>query len=146
MLSAGSLLGVATNRQQYSFPVGKINEMNMYSLDFEEFLWAMGKKKLAEEIKDHYKNDETMPEAVVQFIKTDSFVKIQPIQNNILHEYIADMAKYADLATSIKIRACYNSISAQLSKENTKFQYKVVQRGGTATIFGEAIECLFMQK
>jgi hypothetical protein len=52
------------------------------------------------------------------------------------------MAKYADPRTSIKIRACYNSIPAQLAKENTKFQYKVVQRGGTATIFGEAIEWL----
>lgn len=83
-----------------------------------------------------------MPAAIASFIATDSFVKVQPIQNNILNEYIADMAKYADSATSIKIRACYNSIPVQLAKENTKFQYKVVQRGGTATIFGEAIEWL----
>jgi len=76
------------------------------------------------------------------FIKTDSFLKVQIIQNDILNEYIADMAKYADTATSVKIRACYDSIPGQLAKENTKFQYKVVQRGGTATIFGEAIEWL----
>jgi len=67
---------------------------------------------------------------------------VQIIQNDILNEYIADMAKYADAATSVKIRACFDSIPAQLAKENTKFQYKVVQRGGTATIFGEAIEWL----
>ena len=123
----------------------------------------MNREKLAEEIKLHYSRNEAMPEAlhevalglyqqyfivggmpaaVFDFIGTESFVKVQPIQNDILNEYIADMAKYADPTTSIKIRACYNSIPAQLAKENTKFQYKVVQRGGTATIFGEALEWL----
>jgi predicted AAA+ superfamily ATPase len=163
VVAAGSLLGVAINRQKYSFPVGKVNEINMYPLDFEEFLWAMNREKLAEEIKSHYARNEAMPEvlhdvalelyqqyfivggmpaAVANFIETESFIKVQPIQNDILNEYIADMAKYADPTTSIKIRACYNSIPAQLAKKNTKFQYKVVQRGGTATIFGEAIEWL----
>jgi predicted AAA+ superfamily ATPase len=163
VVAAGSLLGVAINRQKYSFPVGKVNEINMYPLDFEEFLWAMNREKLAEEIKSHYARNEAMPEvlhdvalelyqqyfivggmpaAVANFIETESFIKVQPIQNDILNEYIADMAKYANPTTSIKIRACYNSIPAQLAKENTKFQYKVVQRGGTATIFGEAIEWL----
>lgn len=122
-------------------------------------------ERLAEEIKLHYADNEAMPEAlhevaldmyqkyfivggmpaaVVTFIETESFLKIQTIQNDILNEYIADMAKYANPRTSIKIRACYNSIPAQLAKENTKFQYKVVQRGGTATIFGEAIEWLIL--
>jgi len=163
IVAAGSLLGVAINREKYSFPVGKINEFYLYSLDFEEFLWALGYDKLAGEIKNHYANNEAMPEAlhnvalelyqkyfiiggmpaaVNSFIKTDSFLKVQVIQNDILNEYIADMAKYADTATSVKIRACYDSIPAQLAKENAKFQYKVVQRGGTATIFGEAIEWL----
>ncbi len=163
IVAAGSLLGVAVNREKYSFPVGKVNEFNLYPLDFEEFLWALGYEKLAEEIKNHYTHNEAMPEAlhgvalelyqkyfiiggmpaaVQSFIKTDSFLKVQVIQNDILNEYIADMAKYADTATSVKIRACYDSIPAQLAKENAKFQYKVVQRGGTATIFGEAIEWL----
>jgi predicted AAA+ superfamily ATPase len=163
IVAAGSLLGVAVNREKYSFPVGKVSELYMFPLDFEEFLWALGYEKLAEEIKNHYVNNEAMPEAlhnvalelyqkyfivggmpaaVKSFIKTDSFLKVQVIQNNILNEYVADMAKYADTATSIKIRACYDSIPVQLAKENTKFQYKVVQRGGTATIFGEAIEWL----
>ena len=163
IIAAGSLLGVAINREKYSFPVGKVNEINMYPLDFEEFLWAMNMEKLAEEIKSHYAANEAMPEAlhevaldmyrkyfivggmpaaVATFIETESYLKIQIIQNEILNEYIADMAKYADSATSIKVRACYNSIPAQLAKENTKFQYKVIQRGGTATIFGEAIEWL----
>jgi predicted AAA+ superfamily ATPase len=163
IVAAGSLLGVAINREKYSFPVGKVDELFLYPFDFEEFLWALGYEKLAEEIKNHYANNEAMPEAlhnvalelyqkyfvvggmpaaVKSFVKTDSFLKAQIIQQNILNEYIADMAKYANTATSIKIRACYDSIPAQLAKENTKFQYKVVQRGGTATIFGEAIEWL----
>jgi predicted AAA+ superfamily ATPase len=163
--AAGSLLGVAINREKYSFPVGKVNELYMYPLDFEEFLWALGYDKLADEIKKHFATDEAMPgalhetalelyqkyfivggmpAAVQSFIKTDSFLKVQVVQNDILNEYIADMAKYADAATSLKIRACFDSIPAQLAKENTKFQYKVVQRGGTATIFGEAIEWLNM--
>ncbi len=165
IIAAGSLLGVAINREKYSFPVGKVKEINMYPLDFEEFLWAMNMEKLAEEIKSHYVKNVTMsealhdvaldmyqkffivggmPAAVVMFVETESFFKVQPVQNNILNEYISDMAKYADPTTSVKIRACYNSIPAQLAKENTKFQYKVVQRGGTATIFGEAIEWLIL--
>ena len=161
--AAGSLLGVAVNREKYSFPVGKVNEFYLYPLDFEEFLWAFGYEKLAEEIKNHYTSNTAIPEAlhhvalelyqkyfiiggmpaaVQSFITTNSFIKLQVIQNDILNEYIADMAKYADTATSVKIRACYDSIPAQLAKENAKFQYRVVQRGGTATIFGEAIEWL----
>jgi predicted AAA+ superfamily ATPase len=137
----------------------------MYPLDFEEFLWALNMDKLAEDIKLCHAGNEAMPEALHQvaldiyqkyfivggmpaavktFIETDSYLKIQPVQNGILNAYIADMAKYADPATSIKIRACYNSIPAQLAKENTKFQYKVVQRGGAAAIFGEAIEWLIL--
>lgn len=163
IIAAGSLLGVAINREKYSYPVGKVDELNMYPLDFEEFLWALNMENLAEEIKAHYVNNEPMPEAlhevaldvykkffiiggmpasVITFLETDSFIKVQTIQNNILNEYLIDMAKYADPTTSLKIRACYNSIPAQLAKENTKFQYKVVQRGGTATIFGESIEWL----
>ena len=83
-----------------------------------------------------------MPAAIMEYLRTNSFIHVQQVQNNILNQYVADMAKYADAATSVKIRACYNSIPAQLAKENTKFQYKVVRRGGTAAIFGEAIEWL----
>lgn len=161
VVSAGSLLGVAVNREKFSFPVGKADEVTMYPLDFEEFLWALGYDKLAENIKVCFDSNEALPEhevaielfkkyfivggmpaVVKRFIETDSFNHVQLVQNDILNQYIADMSKYADPATAVKIRACYNSIPAQLAKENTKFQYKVVRRGGTATIFGEAIEWL----
>ncbi|MDL2239805.1 ATP-binding protein [Bacteroidales bacterium OttesenSCG-928-L14] len=163
ILAAGSLLGVAINRHNYSFPVGKVDEMNMYPFDFEEFLWAFGQEKLAEKIREHYKKIEPlseslhklalelynnyciiggMPEVITDFIQNKSFLTIRNPQAKILNEYIADMAKYADPATSVKIKACYDSIPSQLAKENRKFQYKIVQKGGTATIFGVAIDWL----
>ena len=163
VISAGSLLGVAINREKYSFPVGKVDEVNMYPFDFEEFLWALGREKLVQAIREHYEKLEPLPEAIhnlalelynhycivggmpeviADFIKNNSFLTIKNPQAKILNEYIADMAKYADHATSVKIRACYESIPVQLAKENRKFQYKTVQKGGTATIFGVAIDWL----
>jgi predicted AAA+ superfamily ATPase len=163
IVAAGSLLGVAVNRESFSFPVGKVDEISMFPMDFEEFLWATDKVKLGEDIRNHFDTNEAFPEilhtqalelykqylivggmpAVVrEFIETKSLITATEIQGRILNEYIADMAKYATATTSVKIRACYNSIPAQLAKENKKFQYKTVQKGGTATIFGEAIEWL----
>jgi len=163
VVAAGSLLGVAVNREKYSFPVGKVDEHNLFPLDFEEFLCALGYEKLTEEIKSHFESNEPMnmalhqltldlykkylvvggmPAVVNQFVETGSFLSAQVIQNGIFNEYTADMSKYADATTSVKIRACYNSVPAQLAKENRKFQYKIVQKGGTATLFGESIEWL----
>ena len=163
IVSAGSLLGVAVNREKYSFPVGKVDELSMYPMDFEEFLWAMKHTALSREILNHFSQDKSMPNAlhnealelyrqylivggmpaaVKEFIDTGSFLTVKDFQGRILNEYIADMAKYAHPTTTVKIRACYNSIPAQLAKENVKFQYKTVQRGGTATIFGESIQWL----
>lgn len=163
VIAAGSLLGVAINREKHSFPVGKVQQIDMFPLDFEEFLWAMNREKLSEEIKTHFASNEAMPEAlheialdyhqqymivggmpaaVFSFVATQSYHTVQLIQHDIIQQYIADMSKYATAATSVKIRACFNSIPAQLAKENSKFQYKIVQRGGTATIFGESIEWL----
>lgn len=163
IIAAGSLLGVAINREKFSFPVGKVDEITLYPMDFEEFLWAMNKESLAIKIRDHYTLDKAveepyhemglklfssyfivggMPEAITKFVESDSFLEAQKIQNNITNEYIADMAKYAPPSMSVKIRACYDSIPAQLAKNNKKFQYKVVQRGGSSSIFGEAIDWL----
>lgn len=161
IVAAGSLLGVAINRQKYSFPVGKVNEITLFPMDFEEFLWAIGRENVAKLIREHYESNEPldvhsmavdfynqylivggMPAAIKEFINTNSFVAVADIQNRILNEYIADRTKYAEPATSIKIRACYESIPVQLAKENRKFQYSVVQKGGSITLFGESIEWL----
>ncbi|MDD6003379.1 MAG: ATP-binding protein [Bacteroidales bacterium] len=163
VVAAGSLLGVAINREKFSFPVGKVDELNMYPLDFEEFLWAVGKKGLANFIRHHYQSNEPldealhqeavmwyrkylitggMPAVVAEYVDSQNFNNVSEIQHRILNEYVADMAKYADSRTAVKIRACYNSVPSQLAKENHKFQYKVVQKGGSATIFGESVEWL----
>lgn len=163
IVAAGSLLGVAINREKYSFPVGKVDELTMFPLDLEEFLWANNKDILSNLIKEHYSLFTPMPKAlheqaldyyktyiiiggmpavVKEYIDSGSFLSAAEIQGKILNEYIADMAKYADNTTSVKIRGCYNSIPTQLAKENKKFQYKIVQKGATATIFGESIDWL----
>ena len=163
IVAAGSLLGVAINRQRYSFPVGKVETVTLYPLDFEEFLWARGKEVLCEEIRRAYETMEPLPDALHQeaielyreylliggmpacinaFLNSGSFLDVPLVQNEILDNYIADMAKYASNTDSVKIRACYNSIPAQLAKDNKKFQYKVVQKGGSAALFGASIEWL----
>jgi predicted AAA+ superfamily ATPase len=161
--AAGSLLGVALRREQYSFPVGKVDSLTMYPLDFEEYLLARDEVFLINEIRKCYDNmiqisaplhekasriyleyliTGGMPAVVDAFVSGSSLLEVPEIQNEIANNYIADMAKYASNAESVRVRACYNSIPAQLAKENRKFQYKVVQRGGTAAIFGESIEWL----
>ncbi|MCF0222640.1 MAG: ATP-binding protein [Fibrobacter sp.] len=161
--AAGSLLGVAINREKYSFPVGKVDELTLYPLNFEEFLWAKGENSLVQEIRAHFKSLEPMPEvlhnkaiecykqylviggmpaAVKSFIETRSLFAPTEIQRKILNDYTADMAKYASNPLAVKIRSCFDSIPVQLAKENKKFQYKVVKKGGTAGIFGESLEWL----
>jgi predicted AAA+ superfamily ATPase len=139
--AAGSLLGVAVNRERYSFPVGKVNELSLYPLDFEEYLWALNKKMLATAIREHFFENAAMPEAlhedaldiyrkylvtggmpavVDEYVNSRSLVNLAEIQSQIVNEYIADMSKYATPAGSVKIRACYNSMPAQLTRENKK--------------------------
>ena len=163
IVCAGSLLGVAVNRERYSFPVGNVDSMTLFPFDFEEFLWALNNERLCEEIKFAYEKNEAlpyalheksldlykqylitggMPRAILEYIETKSFLTVPDVQNKIMNDYIADMAKYATTAESVKIRAAYDSIPVQLAKENKKFQYKLAQRGGTAAIFGAAIEWL----
>ncbi len=161
--AAGSLLGVAINRNQTSFPVGKVNILRLYPLDFEEFVTAIGHDMLLDEIRNCYSNKTPMndalhnkalgiyhdylivggmPEAVKVFIETNSYIDSGLVQSSIIDNYAADMAKYATNSEAVKIRACYNSIPAQLAKDNKKFQYKVVQKGGSSTIFGASLEWL----
>lgn len=161
--AAGSLLGIAVNREKSSFPVGKVNTLQLYPLDFEEFLWATGNDILCGEICSCYEalkpiNEALhqkalnlyhdyiivggMPEAVKTFVETNSYIDVGLVQASIINNYTADMAKYATNSESVKIRGCYNSIPAQLAKDNKKFQYKVVQKGGSAAIFGVSLEWL----
>lgn len=147
IIAAGSLLGVAINRQRYSFPVGKVETITLYPLDFEEFLWAREREALCEEIHRAYEAMEPLPEALHQeaielyreylliggmpacinaFLNSGSFLDVPLVQNEILDNYIADMAKYASNTDSVKIRACYNSIPAQLASSSFLFSLELL--------------------
>lgn len=160
IIAAGSLLGIAINRKDYSFPVGKVQMINMYPLSFKEFLIAIGRKNLIEEIEKHFKSNEKMdntihelclelyrtylvvggmPEVVDTYLTEGKVISAIDIQAEILESYERDMTKYADNSLSNKIISAFDSIPMQLAKDNPKFQYKVISKGGTSGIFGEAI-------
>ena len=160
IIAAGSLLGIAINRKNYSFPVGKVQMINMYPLSFKEFLVALGREQLVAEIQKHFNNNERMdsdihklclklyrtylvvggmPEVVQIYLDEQKTISAIDVQAEILDSYERDMTKYADNSLSNRILAAFDSIPVQLAKDNQKFQYKVVSKGGTSSIFGEAI-------
>lgn len=161
--AAGSLLGVAINREQYSFPVGKVVMKTLYPLRFDEFLAALGQKHLVGIITEHFNSMEElseathrelldwykryqliggMPAAVKSYMESELLTNVQEMQSMILNSYTADMAKYTSDSESTKIRNCFFSIPAQLAKENKKFQYKLIRKGATAGLFGDSIAWL----
>jgi predicted AAA+ superfamily ATPase len=163
IIVAGSLLGVAVSRQEFSFPVGKVDMKTMYPLDMEEFLIAMGEKDLAEKIKECFHTNTPlpsvlhdsalryyrqylvvggMPECVREFAETGDHLLVRNIQTTILANYLDDMSKYNKTTEIQKTRLTYNNITVQLSKKNTRFQYKLIKKGGRAAEFENAIEWL----
>ena len=160
IIAAGSLLGIAINREKYSFPVGKVQMINMYPLSFKEFLIAVNRENLITEIEKHFETDERMdndihelclklyrtylivggmPEVVQTYLNEEKIISTIDVQSEILMSYERDMTKYADNGLSNRIVSAFDSIPVQLAKENQKFQYKVISKGGTSAIFGEAI-------
>ena len=160
IIAAGSLLGIAINRENYSFPVGKVQMVNMYPLSFKEFLLAIGRENLIEEIQKHFDNDERMdkdihelclelyrtylvvggmPEVVQTYLIEQKKIAAIDVQAEILSSYERDMTKYADNSLSNRIISTFDSIPVQLAKDNQKFQYKVISKGGTSGVFREAI-------
>lgn len=161
VVAAGSLLGIAINRQKYSFPVGKVKMLTLYPLDFEEFLWALDKKDLANMIRQAFSEDKEfslhslanqyyrlylaiggMPRAILEYKEKQDMDFVTAILKDINNSYIADMAKYASPTETTKIMAVYNIISAQLAKENRKFQYKLIKSGARAYEYETAINWL----
>ena len=164
VIAAGSLLGVHINKKDFSFPVGKVDFMTIYPMSFEEFLLNNGNKLLVEEIKKCYEHDTAMtstlhnkamelyydyltiggmPEVVKEFLSSNSLVTAIDYQKNIIESYKNDITKYCDDAKEAnKILVTFDSIPVQLAKDNKKFQYKFIQKGGTSTIFGDSINWL----
>ena len=159
IFAAGSLLGVAIH-QGISFPVGKVDFLNLLPLDFPEFMEAMGKSDLLHAIESsnhllienfHHQYIELlkqyhmiggMPEVVEDFIKNRDYTKARTIQNNILNSYENDFSKHAPINQLPRIRMVWQSIVGQLAKENSKFIYNVLRTGARAKDFEMAIEWL----
>ncbi len=161
VIAAGSLLGVALNREKFSFPVGKVQMLTMYPMDFEEYLWAMGKELLAEEIRKNYENSLPMPEelhkeAMAEYYRfciiggmpaavraeseSAATLRQDEIRQMLLDSYIADMTKYARAGEAVKIFAAYDSLPSQLAKDSKKFQYKLIKSGARASQYGDSID------
>lgn len=163
IIVAGSLLGVAVNRGKFSFPVGKVDIKTLYPMDMEEFLLACGERELVRQIHACFETDSPMPSAlheaalrryreflvvggmpdcVSKFVETGDYTLIRHIQQTILQSYLNDMSKHNETNEIKKTRLVYDNITVQLSKKNTRFQYKLVKSGGRAAEFENAIEWL----
>ncbi len=163
VIGTGSLLGVCGyGKEPKSVPVGYETFLEMYPLDFEEFLWATG--MTAESIrylKGFLDREEEvplaihdkmrdllrqyvivggMPRVVDCFVTTHQFNLVLNIQRDIVSSYEDDMVKYASDSDKTVIRECFRSIPKQLSKENKKFQYNVVKKGSTAARFRGSLQ------
>ncbi|MDR0850148.1 MAG: ATP-binding protein [Christensenellaceae bacterium] len=171
IICAGSLLGVALNRQDnksgktFSYPVGKVDHLKMFPMNFQEFLWAIGFDKLADEIKNHYTNFTPMNEAlhskalelfktylvvggmpasVLEYIDRKDFDLVKSKQIKIYSDYTTDMVKYSSRIEANRHQAVYNSLPSQLLKENQKFQYAIVKSGARAKDYEDSV--LWLQK
>lgn len=156
---AGSLLGISIHKN-VSYPVGKVNEMNLYPLNFEEFLLAKGEseayKLLTERDYDtlnllHEKYIDLlrqyyyvggMPAVVKKYVETDALQEVRAIQKEILHGYELDLSKHAPVEQLQRIRLVWQAVPSQLFKENKKFIYGAVRKSARAKDFEIAIEWL----
>ena len=171
IIASGSLLGLSYGKDAdsevepvESIPVGYERSVMMYSMDFEEFLWAYGytgetidylksfytsKEKVPTEIHEKFKSllreylvVGGMPEVVDSFVKHKDFTKVQEIQDKILSSYADDISQHAKGAEKVKVRQCYDSIPRQLAKENKKFKYSEVEHKATSRKFGDSVQWL----
>ncbi len=171
VIATGSLLGVKGygNRKKDvggtdSVPVGYETVVNMYPLDFEEFLWANGVSdavistvkscfeqetavpagihKVMMDLLHRYVIVGGLPDVVNKFLETKNVEQVYRLQRNLIAGYEEDMVKYADDADKPLIRECFESIPKQLARENKKFQYSAVRKGGRAAQYMGSIQWL----
>lgn len=159
IIAAGSLLGVALHAGT-SFPVGKVDRMHLYPLNFQEFLYAMGedaaaeilqtkdqrmitvlREKLSDLLRQYYYVG-GMPEAVNYYKDNKEFTGVRQIQKNLLAYYQQDFSKHAEPRLTERLNLVWSSIPAQLAKENRKFIYGQVRQGARAKDFELAIQWL----
>ncbi len=171
VIASGSLLGLHYGqdadeevKEVDSIPVGYERQVVMYSMDFEEFLWAYGygqdtvdylrsfyekREKVPADLNEKFESILReyivvggMPEAVQKFVDTKDFNEVQTVQEKILASYDDDIANHAKGAEKVKIRACYDSLPRQLARENKKFKYSEVEKRASARKFKDSITWL----
>lgn len=162
VIAAGSLLGVALRENGISFPVGKVDRIEMYPMSFEEFVEADGGAKYLEGIRRLEPGKEIaslytvplekylknyfivggMPEAVRTWAETHDYKEVEVIQNEILRDYADDFGKHTTPDTAIKIRQIWDSIPIQIGKDNNKFVFSHVRQGARARDLEDALEWL----
>ncbi len=171
VIASGSLLGLAYGKDAddevepvESIPVGYEKPMMMYSLDFEEFLWAYGyeadtveylysfyesKEKIPPEINQKFDNILReylvvggMPEVVADFMEHKDFGRVQEIQEKIITSYADDISQHAKGTEKVKVRKCYDSIPRQLAREYKKFKYSEVESRATVRKYGDSVQWL----
>ena len=170
VITSGSLLGLTYGEDDdenteapLSVPTGYETFLMMYSLDFEEFLWAEGYENSIPYLKEFFDKKEKvpsvlndkfetlfreymvvggMPEVVSDYVENHDFTRVSAIQEKILENYRFDIAKHAKGAEKIKVRKCYDAIPKQLAKELTKFQYSTVEKGQTCKKYGGSVQWL----
>lgn len=156
---AGSLLGISLHEGE-SFPVGKVDVIQLYPMNFEEFILALGKEKLLEILESWDWNEICMmktelienlrmyyftggmPEVVDLFVKTQDVPKVRALQNRILADYALDISKHAPKVEIPKISLVWNSIPSHLAKENKKFVYGALRKGARTAQYEDAIQWL----
>lgn len=159
IMVAGSLLGVALH-EGISYPVGKVTTMNLYPLNFREFLYAVGESRLADALatKDyslidsfsekyiyHLKNYYYvggMPEAVNRFVNNSDYVAAREVQKEIVLQYKGDFGKHISANELPRISMVWDSIPLQLAKENKKFFFGQIKKGARSSEFEKAIQWL----
>ncbi|MCR5201591.1 MAG: ATP-binding protein [Lachnospiraceae bacterium] len=159
IIVAGSLLGIGLHKGT-GFPVGKVDEMKLYPLSFKEFLLALGNDVLVKNMEEHRWNEisdlsETMidllrqyyyvggmPEVVKSYAEEKDVFLVRHIQNQILADYRRDFSKHLPEDILPKVNMVWDCIPAQLAKENKKFIYSAIKKGGRAKEFENAIQWL----
>ena len=170
IITSGSLLGLTYGEdadenveEPESVPTGYEEFLTMYSLDFEEFLWAEGYADAIPILKEYFDKKERipenvnkkyeelfreymvvggMPEVVFDYVKNHDFTRVTAIQERILENYRFDISKHAKGAEKVKVRKCYDAVPKQLAKEITKFQYATVEKGQTSKKYGGSVQWL----
>ena len=165
IIVAGSLLGVKINRFKSSFPVGKVWIEYLYPMDYEEFLMAIGEKSLLDLIKESYREMKPMvdsvhqkalilyneylciggmPAAILNYIENDKNINMfnDEVLEMIITSYLADMAKYTENIETIRNNKIYNSMPAQLGKDNKKFKYSLVEKSARAREYESSMDWL----